>query len=542
MSASDLKVISMSRETYTEPTEGMDSLMFVPFGNDNQYPETLKKLFEQSSLHSSLVKSISQMIAGNGVYIEGYTGDVDDVVVIKNKYGKGLRAIIAATTFQLKLHGYVYWEVIKRGSYIEINVIPATDMRNWEHPFGTMPTKFTYEPKYKSFATGVTLPAFDGQEVQSIYYICPQESTLHSYALPDYVGCINDVLTDIASKKDKLNSIENGFFPSTIVNVNRPMAAADRPKFELNFKNSFIGVDGKKYVINYNEDKENAISFDSFEPPNTVEFYKNLTPDVNQAIVVGHRVTSPLLFGVRMDGAGLGSNVDELAAAYSIFSEVVIKPFQMQILEALNEVVNGCTGQDLPFAFNQFKPSILEDKPTDTTMMSAQDYRKVVPVAAIEAILERLEQVGERLEDLIAAGWELSNKEEFEATKLSLADIKAKPNEASFLDDDKYRIRYRYVGPRDNRNRTFCARVLDLDLMYRKEDIDQMSIKGANEEFGIYDIFQYKGNINCRHNWEEVYLKRKVDGTEKQLVTKPKINSFVRGLFGQRGFFNLIRK
>lgn len=70
-----------------------------------------------------------------------------------------------------------------------------------------------------------------------------------------------------------------------------------------------------------------------------------------------------------------------------------------------------------------------------------------------------------------------------------------------------YKILYEYVGPRDSRNRSFCRRLLELNMMFRKEDIQKMSLSGANsQEFGYYDIFEYKGSFGCRHSWKKKYI------------------------------------
>ena len=53
--------------------------------------------------------------------------------------------------------------------------------------------------------------------------------------------------------------------------------------------------------------------------------------------------------------------------------------------------------------------------------------------------------------------------------------------------------------------------------VFRKEDINQMSIAGVNTGFGPgginqYDIFNYKGGVNCRHDWEQVKYSLNSDG------------------------------
>lgn len=77
------------------------------------------------------------------------------------------------------------------------------------------------------------------------------------------------------------------------------------------------------------------------------------------------------------------------------------------------------------------------------------------------------------------------------------------PNSPSYLDTDNYRVRYKYVGPRDSKNRQFCAEMLSFNRIYREEDISQLS----NPDFGVYDIFLYRGSYNCRHTWVRLIYK-----------------------------------
>ena len=56
-------------------------------------------------------------------------------------------------------------------------------------------------------------------------------------------------------------------------------------------------------------------------------------------ILVGHRVTSPMLLGIKDGGNGLASNSDEIMVASQLFNSTVIRNFQDEILDALEEVL-----------------------------------------------------------------------------------------------------------------------------------------------------------------------------------------------------------
>jgi len=75
-------------------------------------------------------------------------------------------------------------------------------------------------------------------------------------------------------------------------------------------------------------------------------------------------------------------------------------------------------------------------------------------------------------------------------------------------------LRYSYEGPKDSRNRPFCARLLDLDKFYSRSDIERIS-----ERLG-YSVWDRRGGWftepsgdhrpYCRHQWfANIVLKKK---------------------------------
>ena len=108
------------------------------------------------------------------------------------------------------------------------------------------------------------------------------------------------------------------------------------------------------------------------------------------------------------------------------------------------------------------------------------------------------------------------------------------PNELSALDGADpntgqiVRVRYKYVGPQDSKNRDFCAMMMSANRVYRIEDIAEMTSSLANPEFGQYDIFQYRGSYNCRHRWIKIVYK-----TEGKIINKANSR---RGVIGTEDF------
>ncbi len=55
--------------------------------------------------------------------------------------------------------------------------------------------------------------------------------------------------------------------------------------------------------------------------------------------MVAHRITSPLLLGIRSGNNGLGNNADEIKTASLLFQNITIKPYQDLIIDAIDDIL-----------------------------------------------------------------------------------------------------------------------------------------------------------------------------------------------------------
>jgi hypothetical protein len=120
----------------------------------------------------------------------------------------------------------------------------------------------------------------------------------------------------------------------------------------------------------------------------------------------------------------------------------------------------------------------------------------------IPKVIQMFHAFGEPQGLLESEGFKISqvrtlNKQEFQ--------IISNPNKPSSQDTPDVRFRYKYVGPRDEKNRTFCAEMMRAKRVFRIEDIMEMSKLSVNEVGPDgYDIFTWRGSYNCRHKWVQL--------------------------------------
>ena len=296
--------------------------------------------------------------------------------------------------------------------------------------------------------------------------------------------------------------------------------------------------------------------------------YQFLSGEAMQKIMVAHRIVSPLLLGIK-DNTGFGNNADELKSASILFDNVVIRPFQRLIIDAVTKVLNF-NGVNLnlyfktlqPLEFTDLSGNIIDDetREEETGVTLASQKKKIelvkpnageskddflgrcIPIVVREGkdadqataicysyfegtMLESdekswIEHLKGKGEIINTDEWELIDVQEVTDADEELRFNLAYDNPNKKSDDDKgvYKIRYRY-GPDfvSNNSREFCSTMVQeakSGVIFRREDIIQMGDAGVNGQFApsgksSYSIWKYKGGVNCHHRWERLTFKRK---------------------------------
>jgi len=153
-----------------------------------------------------------------------------------------------------------------------------------------------------------------------------------------------------------------------------------------------------------------------------------------------------------------------------------------------------------------------------------------------DAVYNALINVGKTEDELIDEGYDfdkaiaIDNNDIHvaEAFVASVSEIRRASDEDKPSNDDfgSWKVLYRYMNYNNTEStnpnsRQFCINVIKAKQWYRKEDINKLTLAGANEGFGLegqrfYDIFTYKGGKNCRHFWQAFMVPRKDKASDRK--------------------------
>jgi len=511
---------------------------FVTYGENNQFPQSMIDAWLQSPIHNALVNGIVQMIAGDEITFSNKVVDVETWAKKINRKGDTIYDLIHKTAFDLYLHGYFGWNVIwnqARTKIAAIYHVPAEQIRSGKADDDGVVNEYYVSWDWSQYRKKKFEPqkikAFDPtdrSEPKQMIFVKQYRPNQFYYSTPSYIGGINWVLMDNRVSEFHLNNIENGFFPSSVVQFfNGEPQQEEKRRIERGFMDKFTGKNQAKIVFVYNNGIDEKVSFDTYEGANIDKRFRDLMPEISKNIMISHRVPSPLLFGIR-DSGGLVNNAEELESSSLLMNKIVIIPFQQIILQELATIFK-INKWDTEITIKTLQPSQwLEDEEEDAdattddeeTELKAKFGRQGVAVIGedfVTPIINHLKKKGESREDLEKDGWvciQVDEQMTADGVKMRLmpvgfSDISSDPEDPSYLDRGLYKIRYEYSGPKDSANRDFCGAVLDLNLIYRKEDIDTMTTNQANPEFGTYSIWDYKGSYGCRHRWNRLVFFRK---------------------------------
>jgi DNA-binding MarR family transcriptional regulator len=178
---------------------------------------------------------------------------------------------------------------------------------------------------------------------------------LDVYPLPDYIGANVAIETDIEINNYHFNNIKNGFSATALINFSNGVPQEEeKPVIEKQIQQKFTGTDNAgKFIINFSDGKDKAPEVLILNQSDAHHQFEQLRKDVMQEMFVGHRITSPMLLGVRVEGQ-LGGR-SEMIEANELFQNTYITPIQESINEIFNMLItfNGVEGK---LSLNKVKP------------------------------------------------------------------------------------------------------------------------------------------------------------------------------------------
>jgi hypothetical protein len=319
---------------------------WVEIGEENGYYDFLLERYRNSTTNNALINSISRLIYGKGLSALDANRKPNEYAAMMSMFNPSCLRKIA---IDRKMLGQAAFQVhYKGGKVVKAYHIPVNLLRpekcNKDGQIEAYYYSDNWEDVKKFVPERIDAFGFGTSEVK-ILMIQPYEVGMKYFSFPDYKGGIPYALLEEEIAEYLINEVQNGFSPTMVVNFNNGVPTEEQQQI-INSKvlGKLSGSKGKRIVTAFNDNKETATTVEAIPLNDAPEHYTYLSEECMRKVMLSHSVTSPLIFGVATS-TGFSSNADELKNSVILFDNMVIRPFQEEILEAIDQILaeNGIT-------------------------------------------------------------------------------------------------------------------------------------------------------------------------------------------------------
>ena len=324
------------------------------------------------------------MIAGDGLEaVDFQTNPIANQMLQKMFNPKALKKV----AFNLKLYGYA--PVIVKGGSSVTSVI-VSDAQKWrsgsKDEDGRVLEWWYSEDWENSMIKPIPYSTFGylNDSPEQVFVFQLPTIGLDYYPPVDYNGGTTYIQLEAEIGEFHLSAIQNGLAPSSMINFNNGIPPEkEQQVIENKVKGKFSGSSkAGKFFLSFNDNPENATTINTMEVTRLDRQYEFLSKECTSKIFVAHRVTSPIIFGIR-DGSGLGNNAEELQNSYLLYYETVVRPYQEIIFDGVQTVLykNKIAIDAVWIEYMPFKRDVIQDKAEDnqkTSNLSMADVQLAV--------------------------------------------------------------------------------------------------------------------------------------------------------------------
>ena len=337
---------------------------WVQYGVDNNYFNYIIDVNNNSTTCRAITIGISNMIYGKGIAAHDGDKRPEQYAQMMSLFKKAdLRRFIN----DYKVLGMAAFQLVYEGGRVkEVHHFPMETLRAekcndegeieaWYYSNHWDNLKPTEKPE--------RIPAFGfgKQKGVEMYVLKPYEAGKYYYSSPDWSSAMPYAVLEDEIGDYLINDCINGFSGTKVVNFNNGVPDPDKMQsIKSDVLNKLTGSRGEKVIVAFNNNAESKTTIDDIPLNDAPAHYSYLADECFKKLIVGHRVTSPMLLGIREGSDGLGNNAEEIKNATQLFDNIVIQCFQDQVIECMDAILS-VNNIALDLYFKTLKPLDFSD-------------------------------------------------------------------------------------------------------------------------------------------------------------------------------------
>lgn len=328
----------------------------VQWGPGDRYPAYILELFESCPTLRSVISGCVDFITGDQVLFRG------DSAAKMNADGDNPRDVVADLALSMERLGGIAINVVrgKDGKPLHVYALDVSTIRS-----NADNTVFWYSKKWgKGNPDPVRLPEYipgladkwatmdenaRNEAASSLVFI--KTDKMRVYPSPCFAAAVKACEIERNIDDYHLNSLENGFVASAIVNFCNGIPADEQKEEILRNLNEVAGghQNAGRILANFADSKDNMAVIQTLKTEDFGERYAALAKHSRQQIYTSFRA-NPNLFGIPTESLGFSS--EEYETAFRLFNRTHVRPIQTLITDAFEYIFGDKVLEIRPFTLD----------------------------------------------------------------------------------------------------------------------------------------------------------------------------------------------
>ncbi len=317
---------------------------WVQYGIDNNYFNYIIDVNNNSTTNRAICIGISNMIYGKGLAAHDGDKRPEQYAQMMSLFKKqDLRRFIN----DYKVLGMAAFQLVyQNGKVKEVHHFPMETLRAEKcNEDGEIEAWYysNHWDNLKPSEKPERIPAFGFGKDNGVemYVLKPYEAGKYYYSSPDWSSAMPYAVLEDEIGDYLINDCINGFSGTKVVNFNNGVPDPEKMQsIKSDVLQKLTGSRGEKVIVAFNNNSESKTTIDDIPLNDAPRHYEYLADECFRKLIVGHRVTSPMLLGIREGNDGLGNNAEEIKNATQLFDNIVIQCFQDQVIECLDAILS----------------------------------------------------------------------------------------------------------------------------------------------------------------------------------------------------------
>ena len=348
---SEIITINLEKQVQGTPITKENTMWNIAnYGANNDYPQKLLELYQNSPTHHSCVQFAVRSIVGEGVDTEqmfqegnqvvpsyGYTWDefVENLALDYVLFGSYAVEVILNRDRKSYSFYHIPYEKVRWHVYDNDGTIPSYFVSNdWSRPVENPPIEIE------------SIEMTDDDKIQygkPYMYVYKKYSPTQSYyCSPNYAASIKAIQSEIEFCNYDLKHIVNSFTVPGLLTLPPIETEEEKQAIIQNITNMFQGSsNANSLMLQFSNglDNMNAV-YTPFSSDNTADDYAGANERCVSRILEAHNIPSRLLIGLPDGNSGFNSESALLESAYNLYNKLVGNSNRRAIIKTLNQMLH----------------------------------------------------------------------------------------------------------------------------------------------------------------------------------------------------------